>query len=72
MACIKSGEKPNADIEINHRSSALCHLGNIATRVRGQLEFDPASERITNNPDAAALVRRKYREGGHWAVPANV
>ncbi len=72
IACIKSGERPTADIEINHRSSALCHLGNIATRVRGQLEFDPASERVTNNPDAAALVRRKYREGGHWATPANV
>ncbi|MGD9723921.1 MAG: Gfo/Idh/MocA family protein [Pirellulales bacterium] len=72
LACIKSGERPHADIEINHRSSALCHLGNIATRVRGQLEFDPDSERVTNNPDAAALVQRKYREGGHWAVPKNV
>ena len=72
IACITSGNRPNADIEINHRSSALCHLGNIATRVRGQLEFDPETERVTNNPDAAALVRRKYREGGHWAVPQGV
>ncbi len=71
MACIKSGERPHADIEINHRSSALCHLGNIATRVRAQLEFDPVAERITNHADAAALVRRKYRDG-HWAVPKNV
>jgi hypothetical protein len=69
--CIKTAERPNADIELNHYSSALCHLGNIATRVRGQLEFDPAAERVTNNPDAAALVRRNYREG-HWAVPKNV
>ncbi len=72
IACIKSGERPHADIEINHLATTLCHLGNIATRVRGQLEFDPEAERVTNNPDAAALVRRKYREGGHWAVPANV
>jgi predicted dehydrogenase len=72
IACVKSGDRPNADIEINHRSSALCHLGNIATRMRGELEFDPTSERVTNNSDAAALVRRKYRDGGHWATPANV
>jgi predicted dehydrogenase len=71
IASIASGEPPHADIEINHRSSALCHLGNIATRVRGLLEFDPQAERVTNNPDAAALVRRKYRDG-HWAVPKNV
>jgi predicted dehydrogenase len=71
MACVKSGERPNADIEINHLATTLCHLGNIATRTRAALEFDPAGERITNNPDAAALVRRQYREG-HWAVPRGV
>ncbi len=37
----QSGERPNADIEINHLSTTLCHLGNIATRVRRKLEFDP-------------------------------
>src|SRR5262249_1067190 len=26
MECVASGQRPNADIEINHRSSALCHL----------------------------------------------
>jgi predicted dehydrogenase len=71
MECIRTGGQPHADIEINHRSSALCHLGNIATRVRGAIEFDPKAERITNNPDGAALVRRSYRDG-HWAVPRDV
>jgi predicted dehydrogenase len=71
MECIKTGARPNADIEINHLSTTLCHLGNIATRTRAALEFDPATERITNNSDAAALVRRQYREG-HWAVPRGV
>ncbi len=71
MACIRNGARPHADIEINHRSSALCHLGNIATRVSGTIQFDPQAERITNNPDAASLVRRVYREG-HWAVPRGV
>ncbi len=71
LECIKSGARPNADIEINHLSTTLCHLGNIATRTQTALRFDPATEQITNCTESAALVRRKYREG-HWAVPAGV
>jgi hypothetical protein len=71
MDCIRSGARPNADIEINHQATTLCHLGNIASRTGVALQFDPAAERITNNADAAALVRRQYREG-HWAVPRGV
>jgi len=71
MDCIKTGKRPNADIEVNHLSTTLCHLGNIATRVRATLEFDPQTEQIVNSPDGAALVRRQYRDG-HWAVPRGV
>lgn len=71
LECIRSGARPNADIEVNHLSTTLCHLGNIATRTQTALAFDPASEKITNSTEADALVRRQYREG-HWAVPAGV
>lgn len=71
LACIRSGERPNADIEIGHLSAALAHLGNIATRVGRALRFDPASEAIEGDPEAAAMVRRTYRPG-HWAVPRGV
>jgi predicted dehydrogenase len=70
FACIRSGDRPNADIEINHRSSALCHLGNIATRVRRVLHFDPKTEEIQNDKEAGPLVRRQYRD--HWATPRGV
>ena len=53
------------------QSSALCHLGNIATRVRATLDFDPSAERMLNSADANALVKRSYRDG-HWAVPHGV
>ena len=33
LDCIRSGARPNADIEIGHLTASLCHLGNIATRV---------------------------------------
>ena len=71
LDCIKSGARSNADVEINHYSSALCHLGNIATRTGGAVQFDPKAEQVVGNPAAAKLVRREYREG-HWAVPRGV
>ncbi|MBX7168279.1 MAG: Gfo/Idh/MocA family oxidoreductase [Pirellulales bacterium] len=71
LDCIKSGARPEADIEIGHYSAALCHLGNIAARLGRQLTFDPAAEQIVGDDDAAALVRRQYR-ADHWAVPDGV
>jgi hypothetical protein len=68
---IASGQRPHADVEINHRSSALCHLGNIASRTGGAIRFDPETEQIIGNDEAAKLVRRDYRPG-HWAVPRGV
>jgi hypothetical protein len=71
LECIRNGRRPNADIEIAHHSAALCHLGNLATRLGRVLQFDPAAEQITGDAEANALVRRQYRPG-HWAVPKGV
>lgn len=71
LDCLKSGARPNADIEIGHLSASLCHLGNIATRVGRVLHFDPQTEQITGDEEANKMVRRTYREG-HWAVPKGV
>jgi hypothetical protein len=71
LECIKTGAHPNADVEIGHLSAGLCHLGNIATRLGGTLQFDPKTEKITNDSEANALVRRQYNET-HWSVPKGV
>ncbi len=67
LECIKTGARPNADIEINHLSTALCHLGNIATRVGRTLEFDPVQERMVGDSEADRMLSRDYRD--HWATP---
>lgn len=59
----------NADATAGHLSATIVHLSNIAARTGSVVEFDAATEEITNNPLAATLVGRKYREG-HWAIPA--
>ncbi len=67
LDCIRTGKRPNADIEINYLSTALCHFGNIATRVGRVLNIDPQSEQIHDDPAAEKLLSREYRD--HWAAP---
>jgi len=63
LDCIKSGNRPNADIEEGHKSTRLCHLGNIAYRLGRTLSFDPATETIAGDTEASALLGRTYRKG---------
>ena len=67
---IRSGDKLNADALTGHLSTALCHLGNIATRLGRSLTFDPQKEQIVGDDQANALVRREYRQ--HWGTPVGV
>jgi predicted dehydrogenase len=68
LDCIASREKPNADIEIGHKSTLLCHLANIAWRTRSVLTFDGRREAIVGNEAAAQLMGRTYRRG--FELPA--
>ncbi len=54
-------KKLHAEIEEGHRSSALCHLGNIAYRTGRALNFDPRTETFTGDDQANALLTREYR-----------
>ena len=63
LSCIHSGERPNADIEEGHKSTLLCHLGNIAQRTGHTLHIDPKTGHIKDDPEAEALWSREYRSG---------
>lgn len=65
--CIRSREKPRADIEFGHRSTLLSHYGNIAYRTGRKLTIDPATEGFVNDDEANGYVKREYREP--WVVP---
>jgi predicted dehydrogenase len=70
--CIKSGSVPNANVEIAHRTATAAHLGNIAVRMGRTIQFDPREERVVGDDEAGAMLTRKYRDGGHWGIPAGV
>jgi len=60
LSCIKTRDTPNAEIEIGHDSTRLCHLGNIAHRLGRKLTFDGATETFPNDPEANKLLGREY------------
>ncbi len=63
LECIRSGKRPNADIEEGHKSTLLCHLGNIAWRTGQTLHCDPKNGRVLDDAKAQALWGREYRKG---------
>ena len=68
---MRSRNKPNADIERGHRSTLLCHLGNISYRLGGRkLTLDPTTETFVNDSQANQLVKRNYRKP--WVIPDKV
>lgn len=70
LACLRSRQKPNADISIAHTSNAVMHMGNIAHRVGNlALRYDAATGRF-DLPAANALLKPEYRKG--YEIPERV
>jgi predicted dehydrogenase len=60
LECMRTRQKPVADIEIGHRSTTTCHLGNVAFRSRLRLDWDSRTE-TTAQPEARKYLSREYR-----------
>jgi predicted dehydrogenase len=63
LDCVKTGKRPAADIEEGHKSTRLCHLGNIAYRLSRTVKFDATTETIPGDAEANKLLTRAYRKG---------
>ena len=72
LGAIRTGRKPSADVAEGHDSVALVHLANVAVRLGRSLRLETGRETIAGDEEANALLSRKYREGGHWAIPKGV
>src|SRR5262249_54527173 len=60
--CVRSREKPVADIETGHRSTIAPHLGNISIRSGHKLRWDASKEEIVDDREASALLFRPPRK----------
>ena len=53
--------RPICTAEIGHRSSTVCHLGNIAMKLKRPLKWDPAKEQFVGDREANAMAWRPSR-----------
>lgn len=63
LECVRGSGRLNSEIEEGHKSTLLCHLGNIAYRTGHALNLDPANGQVQDDAAAAALWSREYRPG---------
>jgi hypothetical protein len=63
LDCMKTREKPLADVEIGHRSVSVCHLINITRELGRKLKWDPKKEQFLGDAEANQLVNRPRRKG---------
>lgn len=68
LECLRSGEDPIAPVEVGHRSNTVCVLHHIAMKTGRTIRWDPASERILDDPEASAMLDREYRPGHELPV----
>ncbi len=70
LDCIRTGKRPNADIEDGHKTTLWSHLGNIAWKLKRTLRFDGATQQFVTGEDSRRLdaeanahLGRQYRKG---------
>jgi myo-inositol 2-dehydrogenase / D-chiro-inositol 1-dehydrogenase len=59
---IRSRALPIADVEVGHRTTSLCQLGNIALFTKRPLKWDYKEEKFVGDEEAGKLLSREYRE----------
>jgi len=71
VSCVRTRQRPRADIEDGHISAALCHMGSISYRCGNRkLEFDLATETFGNDAEANQYLRHTYR--APWVIPEKI
>lgn len=62
LDCIKSRQRPIADVEDGHRVATACHLANISLRLGRKIQWDWQKETIANDAEASRMLVRPYRK----------
>ena len=67
LAARRNRERPVADIEEGHISTACCILANLSMELGRSLAWDAAAGRVVNDDEANHRLKRDYR--GDWVHP---
>ena len=66
LRAAKGGPKATSNFNYAATLTEAMLLGNVAMRVGKRLEYDGATGRVTNCPEAAQFVHPEYRKG--WTL----
>jgi hypothetical protein len=64
--CVKSRQETICPVEMAIRCDAICQLATVAALTGRVIQWDPEQEKIVNDPEAAKMLARPYRE--KWKV----
>ena len=67
LRCIETRNKPVADIEQGHISTASCILANISMKLGRSLKWDSTKQQVVGDSEANKLLQREYRKP--WIHP---
>ena len=62
IECVRSRNKPAAEVEIGHRSTTVAHLGNIAFKTAKKLHWNAETEEFVDDGEASKLLYREPRK----------
>ena len=61
LDCIRTGRRPICDANIGHRTATICHLSGIAERLERPIKWNPETEQIVGDDEAARWTDRPRR-----------
>jgi predicted dehydrogenase len=62
LECVRTREKPAADVELGCRAATICHIGNIAEWLGRPLRWNPDKEEFVGDQAANRWLDRAKRE----------
>jgi hypothetical protein len=70
LDAIRTGRRPISHIEAAVRGETMCQMGDIATRLKRRLRWDPEKEIFSGDPQANARLSRPMRAPWRLETPA--
>ena len=67
LDCIRTRRQPSCNVEYAHKLNTGNMLANLSMKVGRELRFDPATETIIDDAEAAKLAQPEYRDP--WKFP---
>jgi predicted dehydrogenase len=68
LDCVRSRQRPVADVETGYRSITPCHVGTIAYRLGRKVKWDAQAQTFPGDAQAQAMMTKRYR--APWTLPA--